>query len=213
MSDIEARFQEYGFIFWTPNDEFWHGLMAMAGEAEKNCTAENRKNWRLADGSYKHWMNPHTRSPFEEIVSCIMGPVAKLLKRPTVDHSKISYKLAGKDHFWHPHQDAGYKKRGWRGLTVAVHLDDVGVDNGPIMVWPGSHKDGLRQHIRAAGPDLISQARVIHQPAGIAQSTHGPAGTILIMDGFLVHASEPNLGSGSRRIFLIEFRERKWWQW
>lgn len=58
--------------------------------------------------------------------------------------SHLNYKKAffGKNFFWHQdftfwHHEDGMPKM--RSLAVVLFLDDVGPDNGPMMMLPGSH--------------------------------------------------------------------------
>lgn len=80
-----------------------------------------------------------------------------------------------------------------RMMTMRLHLDDCGPDNGPLRVVAGSHAHGIlsRDAIRARGGDeIVVTAR---------------AGDVLIMRPLLLHASSPASRPGHRRVLHIEF--------
>jgi ectoine hydroxylase-related dioxygenase (phytanoyl-CoA dioxygenase family) len=80
-------------------------------------------------------------------------------------------------------------------LTIRLHLDDCGPDNGPLRVLPGSHKRGV---INAS---TIAQLR--QQTAETLCTL--PAGGALVMRPLLLHASAPATSPGHRRVIHLEF--------
>ena len=79
-------------------------------------------------------------------------------------------------------------------LTVRVHLDDCGLENGPLRVLPGTHKNGW----------LDSDA--IHRfkneiPEHICVSDRGSA---LVMRPLLLHASSRATKPGHRRVLHLD---------
>jgi ectoine hydroxylase-related dioxygenase (phytanoyl-CoA dioxygenase family) len=82
-----------------------------------------------------------------------------------------------------------------RMLTVRVHLDDCGPDNGPVQVIPGSYAGG---RLDAGGVDAWrARARPV-----AATSRRGGA---LVMRPLLLHASSPATVPGHRRVVHLEF--------
>ncbi|MDB5322527.1 MAG: protein involved in biosynthesis of mitomycin antibiotics/polyketide fumonisin [Phycisphaerales bacterium] len=80
-------------------------------------------------------------------------------------------------------------------LTVRLHLDDCGQDNGPLRVLPGSHKLGV---IDTA---TIAQLR---QQTPETSCTLAAGGAVL-MRPLLLHASSPATVPGHRRVIHLEF--------
>jgi len=81
-----------------------------------------------------------------------------------------------------------------RMLTVRVHLDDCGRENGPVQVIPGSHAHG-----RLAA-DEISRWRETREPV-FCTSARGGA---LVMRPLILHASSPATQPGHRRVVHLE---------
>lgn len=82
-----------------------------------------------------------------------------------------------------------------RMLTVRVHLDDCGMENGPVQVIPGSHAFG---RIRA---DAVSDWRAGRDPVFCTTARGG----VLLMRPLILHASSPATVPGHRRVVHLEF--------
>lgn len=82
-----------------------------------------------------------------------------------------------------------------RMLTLRWHLDDCGVDNGPLRVLRGSHAHGrLDDHAietwKRKGQEVTCLLR---------------RGGVLLMRPLLLHASSPAKNPGHRRVIHIEY--------
>ena len=82
-----------------------------------------------------------------------------------------------------------------RMLTVRVHLDGCGEDNGPLRVVPGSHRLGILD---------VSRAREFRGRHGEA-SCIVSAGDAVLMRPLLLHASAPATAPSHRRVIHLEF--------
>jgi ectoine hydroxylase-related dioxygenase (phytanoyl-CoA dioxygenase family) len=82
-----------------------------------------------------------------------------------------------------------------RMLTVRVHLDDCGVENGPVQVITGSHAHGRLP------ADAIKRWRESN-PATVCTCGRGGA---LVMRPLILHASSPATQPGNRRVVHLEF--------
>ncbi|HEX8613532.1 MAG TPA: phytanoyl-CoA dioxygenase family protein [Telluria sp.] len=83
-------------------------------------------------------------------------------------------------------------------VAVRVHLDPCGLDDGPLLVVPGSHRAGvLAQLDAAAARDATAPVACI---AGI--------GGAVLMRPLLLHASSRALGQGRRRVLHFVFGPR-----
>lgn len=161
----------------------------------------------------------------------IVEPVKKILKSDVyVYQSKVNLKGAFDGDVWDWHQDFVYwhKEDGMpacKVLTVAVFLDEVTEFNGPLMLIPGSHRHGvLNSRImesHPAGyedkPDWVANVTAdlkytinrnviseLVQTNGIV-SAKGGAGSVLIFDGNIAHASPANISPLARTLLLYTY--------
>jgi ectoine hydroxylase len=90
-------------------------------------------------------------------------------------------------------------------LTVLIMLDDTKTENGPLRFIPGSHKEGMINPIY----DTWTTSYPLHvvpdekvesfkRQSGVVECT-GPAGTVAIFCGNLVHGSTENTSNRDRR--------------
>ena len=120
------------------------------------------------------------------------------------------------------HQDFGIYHRvdglpASRGIVVAVFLDEVTACNAPVMCLPGSHGEGVIE--AAVNPDgevdqaaryrydisRDTMARLVER-FGV-EAVMGPAGSMLLMDGNLVHGSSVNMTPMRRAILYINITD------
>lgn len=80
-------------------------------------------------------------------------------------------------------------------ISLRLHLDDCGSDNGPLRVIPGSHTQGVLT------TEQIDAAR--KQTPEVICSTK--AGDVLALRPLLLHASSPALSPSHRRVIHIEY--------
>ncbi|MEI9995361.1 MAG: phytanoyl-CoA dioxygenase family protein [Rhizomicrobium sp.] len=82
-----------------------------------------------------------------------------------------------------------------RMVTLRIHLDDCGAENGPLRVLPGTHKMG---RIKA---DRIASLRA-EIPEAVCLA---PAGSALAFRPLLLHASSPAKAPKHRRVIHLEY--------
>ncbi len=102
------------------------------------------------------------------------------------------------------HTDAAYfEARGYdRVLTVALCLDDCTDEAGALMVWPRTHRQAVEQvPTPDRGPVVPDHAA----PDADAVLLEAPAGTVLVWDARLVHASGPNRSGSPRRLLVLGY--------
>ena len=140
----------------------------------------------------------------------MVKPVEQLFNEKLYMHQfKVNGKMAFDGDIWQWHQDYGT----WlnddampdaRAMNVAIFLDEVNEFNGPLMFIPGSHKMGALE----AGHDTSTTSyplwtisndniRTLVDKGGIV-APKGPAGSMIMFHGCLVHASSPNLSPWNR---------------
>jgi L-proline 4-hydroxylase len=140
----------------------------------------------------------------------MVRPIEAILGEKLYMHQfKINGKAAFDGDVWQWHQDYGtWKNDDWmpeaRAMNVAIFLDEVNEFNGPLMFIPGSHKLGVldAEHdltttsypLWTINHDVI--AKLVAR-GGIV-SPKGPAGSMILFHGCLVHASTSNLSPWNR---------------
>jgi len=140
----------------------------------------------------------------------MIGPVEQMFGEKLYMHQfKINGKMAFDGDIWQWHQDYGTwlnddQMPDARAMNVAIFLDEVNEFNGPLMFIPGSHKMGALE----AGHDTSTTSyplwtisndniRSLVDKGGIV-APKGPAGSMIMFSGCLVHASSPNLSPWNR---------------
>ena len=140
----------------------------------------------------------------------MVEPVMQVLGEELYMHQfKINGKAAFDGDVWQWHQDYGTWKNddlmpAARAMNVAIFLDEVNEFNGPLMFIPGSHKLGVLD----AGHDTTTTSyplwtidhatisRLVGRGGIVAPK--GPAGSMILFHGCLVHASTSNLSPWNR---------------
>jgi ectoine hydroxylase-related dioxygenase (phytanoyl-CoA dioxygenase family) len=84
-------------------------------------------------------------------------------------------------------------------LTLRLHLDDCGLENGPLLVLPGSHAHGV---LSGNQIDQFRQERT-PVPATVAR------GGAVLMRSLLLHASHAATSPRHRRVIHIEYASAK----
>ena len=88
--------------------------------------------------------------------------------------------------------------------AVGLVFDDVGPENGPLQVFPGSHKGPVLDHhlngIFAGAVDLGKSGYDLSE----AVSLTGPAGTVSIHHARILHGSALNRSDRDRQILFYE---------
>ncbi|MBE0656207.1 MAG: phytanoyl-CoA dioxygenase family protein [Bryobacteraceae bacterium] len=96
-----------------------------------------------------------------------------------------------------PHQDQFFVRQASRIWTVWIPLDDCPLRLGPLVVLPGSHRQGIQPHIE----NRVADANTSGWWAASSMS----CGDVLMFDGCAVHRACPNLTCETVR-FSADFR-------
>jgi len=152
---------------------------------------------------------PHTQSKvIDDLMrsDAILAPVRDLLgPNLRLQNSKLNMKSAryGAPVDWH--QDwAFYPYTNDDILAVGVFLDDVGPENGPLMVFPGSQRGPVHDHHSGgyfAGTMSLAAAGLDPKDAVRAMA---PAGSISIHHVRTVHGSDLNRSDKDRAVLFYE---------
>ena len=152
---------------------------------------------------------PHKLSPvFDGLLRSdwILAPVRDLIGPDLRLHtSKLNMKSAGYGAAVEWHQDwAFYPHTNDDILAVGVIIDDMGEENGPLMVFPGSHKGPIHDHhaegVFAGAMSLAAGGLA----AADAVKLTGPAGSISLHHVRAVHGSASNRSQHDRRMMFYE---------
>lgn len=136
----------------------------------------------------------------------ILAPARDLIGPDLRLHTtKLNMKSAGYGAAVEWHQDyAFYPHTNDDILAIGVLIDDMASENGPLMVYPGSHKGPVYDH----HVDGVFAGAMLPEdnglnPADAVQIT-GPAGSVSIHHGRIVHGSALNTSDHPRRILFFE---------
>jgi len=128
------------------------------------------------------------------------------------DTAKLNMKCAGFGAAVEWHQDwAFYPHTNDNLAAVGVMFDDMAMENGPLMIIPGSHR-GLTfdHHANGVFCGAMDTANndVDHREA---VPLLGKAGSITVHHVRAVHGSAPNVSERDRRLLLFQFRAADAW--
>ena len=138
--------------------------------------------------------------PVMEVLVALLGPDLRL------QGSKLNMKAAryGSPVEWH--QDwAFYPHTNDDMLAIGVMLDDMDLENGPLMVVPGSHKGPIWNHHGEDGRFCgLVNPEDIEAEAASAVALTGRAGSMSFHHVRALHGSAFNTSDRSRNLLLYE---------
>jgi ectoine hydroxylase-related dioxygenase (phytanoyl-CoA dioxygenase family) len=143
----------------------------------------------------------------------VVALLADLWGSVRFDTGKLNMKSAGYGAPVEWHQDwAFYPHTNDDLAAVGIMLDDVDMENGPMMVAPGSHKGPIYDH---HGPNgrfcgAMDPARC-DLDLSDALPCLGKAGSITIHHVRAVHGSATNFAGRPRRFLLFQYRAADAW--
>ena len=218
ISDAQLKeFDTRGYLFmenlFTPDE-----VSVLKDAALSIYDTDREEVWRESSGAPRTAFAAHTYDEAHKRLGAhprLIEPVKQLLGEDVYMHQyKINAKAAFDGEVWQWHQDYGTWARDDgmpepRAMNISVFLDDVTAANGPLLFIPGSHKKGVVE----AGHDLETTSyplwtldresvRSLADEGGVVAPT-GPAGSVLMFHGNLVHASPPNISPWNRVIVYL----------
>ena len=152
---------------------------------------------------------PHTQSDVMRDLMFsdhILAPARDLVGPDLRLHTtKLNMKKAGYGAAVEWHQDyAFYPHTNDDILAIGVLIDDMAEENGPLQVFPGSHKGPVYDH----HVDGVFAGAILPEAVGLnvkdAVPLMGPAGSISIHHGRILHGSAMNRSDKARRILFYE---------
>jgi len=170
-------------------------------DLEDGHTAEEPRLRRLSSPNDHHatYWDYASMSIVPDIIVDLVGPDLKF------HHSKLNFKWArgGEEVKWH--QDIQFwPHTNYSPLTVGTYMYDCGLEQGPLMVLPGSHEGELYDQYNADGEWIgclnpVDEAKL---DSAKAVSLEGPAGSLTIHNCRILHASKPNRSDKGRPLLL-----------
>ncbi len=159
---------------------------------------------------------PHLADPvFDEVLRNpkLLGWLAQLLPSGVrFKSSKLNMKEGGGGAPVEWHQDwAFYPHTNDDVLAVGVMLDDCKMENGPLLLLPGSHKGPIYDHHSDGHFCGAMDPQSCDVDFDKAVPSVGPAGSISIHHVRLVHGSAENVSPDPRRLLLFEFTAADAW--
>ena len=139
-------------------------------------------------------------------LSQIMGEAPVLMEEKLNGKQPLPDKVEGlpirraDDHFPIHNDWAYYRAQNYPQtiLSSALLIDDSSSDNGPLRIWPGSHRSHL-EHEETDNGWQVKPTCIDHQGG---MDMIAPAGSFMIFHVLLVHNSRPNTSGAPRRIMI-----------
>src|SRR5438552_2205656 len=216
-------FDEDGYLFFP--DCFSESEVALLrSEADAIYRSDRQEVWREKTGAPRTAFAAHTYNEAFRILGHhprLVEPLQQYFGEGVYVHQfKINAKAAFEGDVWQWHQDYGTWARDdgmpeARAMNIAVFLDEVMPINGPLLLIPGSHREGVFE----AGHDTLTTSYplwtldkdTVTKLCRNAETAHGTGivaptgkpGSVLMFHGNLVHASPPNITPYPRKIVYL----------
>lgn len=218
-SEQKATFDEAGYLVLegqVPPDiiEAIRAEISRFEDVARTMTASDDKldledSHTAQDPRLRRIKLPHTQSDVMRDLMYsdhILAPARDLIGPDIRMHTtKLNMKKAGYGAAVEWHQDyAFYPHTNDDIVAIGVLIDDMGAENGPLMVFPGSHKGPVYNH----HVDGIFAGAVLPEAVGLdvkdAVQLTGTAGSISIHHGRILHGSALNRSDRPRRLLFYE---------
>ncbi|WP_204114472.1 phytanoyl-CoA dioxygenase family protein [Shimia biformata] len=192
-----AFFAEYGYLVVENRVP----AMVMA-EIRPEIRAEVARLRDPGPGLSRRIQQPQARSEAIDALmrsDRVLGPVRDILGPDVwLEDATLTLKPAdkGTDIQWHRDQATPAYHR---ALVVRVFVDDLGPDNGPLMVFPGSHKGALGDPRQGAISAFDPVAAGLDPVDAVAMT--GPAGSITIHHARTVYGALPSQSARDSAFF------------
>lgn len=138
--------------------------------------------------------------PLLDIVELLLGGTVRF------DHGKLNFKppTGGAAVEWH--QDwAFYPQTNDDMLAVGIMIEDTTVENGPLVVLPGSHRGPVYNHHQQNEFVGAVHADDLQQVIDNAVTLTAPAGSVSIHHVRMLHGSASNHSHANRPLLLFNY--------
>ena len=139
--------------------------------------------------------------PLVDLVEHLLGGSVRF------DHGKLNFKPPSGGAAVEWHQDwAFYPQTNDDMLAIGIMLEDCTLQNGPLMVVPGSHKGEVYNHHNNAGQFVGGiNASDLGDVLGEAVPLTAPAGSISVHHVRTLHGSTTNRSDRNRPLLLFNY--------
>ena len=148
---------------------------------------------------YWEWAS---QSVIADLAADLLGPDVKF------HHSKLNFKWAGGGEEVKWHQDISYwPHTNYSPLTIGAYIHDVGPDQAPLGIIPGSHDGELfdQYNDKDEWVGCLSDEQLERVALDKAEYLMGPAGSVTIHNCRTIHGSKPNESEHGRPLLLNTF--------
>lgn len=140
------------------------------------------------------------------------------MERPAVVQSMYIFKQPRFGGSVRPHQDSSFLYTSPMTLVgFWVALEDADVENGCLWFVPKSHKQGVSMRMKCTeeGGTVTTNFEGSALPLDAADFVAGPVkqGTLVLIDGLVVHKSEENNSTQSRHIYTFHLYDAGKSEW
>ncbi|MGH6932742.1 MAG: phytanoyl-CoA dioxygenase family protein [Dongiaceae bacterium] len=186
------------------------------GLAANTAVIELEDNHRPEEPKVRRIKNAYHNHPAYQTLAKsenVLAPVKQLIGPDIRLHgSKLNIKAAQGGAAVEWHQDwAFYPHSNDDVLAIGIFLDDVAMDNAPLMFVPGSHLGPVHDHhgngVFVGAVDVIAGG--IDASGAVAVTC--PAGSMTIHHARLLHGSAVNRSGRQRRLLLYELAAADAW--
>ncbi|WP_428487282.1 phytanoyl-CoA dioxygenase family protein [Rhodopila sp.] len=211
------QYHEEGYLF-LPETFTAEEVAVLRSEAEAIYRQQRPEVWREKSGAPRTAFAAHTYNEAHALLAHhprMIRPIEQLFGEQVYMHQyKINAKASFTGDVWQWHQDYGTWARDDgmpepRAMNIAVFLDEVMPINGPLMLVPRSHTQGVltAEHdisttsypLWTLDEDMVTK---LVEQGGIVAPTGAPGG-LLLFHGNLVHGSAGNITPYPRKIVYL----------
>ena len=157
--------------------------------------------------AHKFYLELCANSCITDLLEPLIGPDIRLRAGGKVNMKSAEF---GAPVEWH--QDwAFYPHTNDDVLAAGLLLDDMDLDNGPLMVLPGTHKGPVYDHHSQGVFCGAIDPTMVGVDFSKAVPLTGKAGSMTIHHARLIHGSELNRSGRQRRLLLYEYTAADAW--
>ena len=173
-------------------------------DLEKGHSAENPRLRRAAyvDDIEPIFWDLCSNSMITDIATDILGPNVRFRDL------MINFKWAGGGAEVKWHQDiAFYPHTNTNTCQFLLAVEDIGPDQGPLQVIPGSHKGPIYAHYNKDDEwtGAMEESDLVDAGLANAIALTGPAGSVTVHHSCTIHGSSKNMSSNGRPVFVITY--------
>lgn len=151
-----------------------------------------------------------SHTAYWQLTKGLIADVAADLLGPDIyfHHSKLNFKWGGgadevkwhQDFPFYPHTNANV-------LAIGTYLADVGLEDGPLAVIPGSHKTKIHEQFDKNGiwTGAMRDEDVALYDIDSTVYLPGPKGSITVHHSRAVHATKPTTNSNGRPLLINSY--------